>query len=80
MDGLEHRDDEMAERHARGLYAAVRDGAIIAHLRLVPDALLDAVIDRVRALAREDGVRLVVKRDTEDGRVRYRLRRRREGE
>ncbi len=72
--------DETVERHAQGLYAAIRDGATVEHLRLAPETLMDAVVARVRSLAKADGVRLVVKRETVDGRVRYRLRRRREGE
>lgn len=72
--------DETIERHAQGLYAALRDGATVEHLRLAPETLLEAVVNRVRALAKDDGVRLVVKRETVDGRVRYRLRRRRSGE
>jgi len=72
--------DETIERHAQGLYAALRDGATVEHVRLSPETLLEAVVDRVRELAKDDGVRLVVKREIVDGRVRYRLRRRRPGE
>ena len=72
-------DDEV-EHHAVWLLRALCDGVILHHYRQPDDATTDAVVTRLRALAREAGVRLVVKREMESGRVRYRLRRRREGE
>lgn len=74
------RDGDWIEQRARILYTGLRDGLIVWHLRMESDELMDAVVGRVKALAHEDGVRLVIKRENEGGRVRYRLRRRREGE
>jgi len=72
--------DETIARHAQGLCAAIRGGATVEHVRLAPETLLEAVVARVRALAKDDRVRLVIKWETVDGRVRYRLRRRRDGD
>jgi hypothetical protein len=71
---------EEVERHAAWLLHALCGGAILHHYRFLPEESLDAVVVSLRALAREQGVRLVVKRELFDGRLRYRLRMRREGE
>jgi hypothetical protein len=71
---------ERIEREAVALLRGLGNGLIVWHFRLAPEESLDAVIARLRELARDDGVRLVVKREMENGQVRYRLRMRREGE
>ncbi len=73
-------DAAWIERYARSLYTNICNGLIVWHLRMETEESLDAVIGRVRELAQADRVRLVVKRERENGRVRYRLRQRREGE
>lgn len=72
--------EEEIDRHAQRLLRGLADGCIFYHFRLLPEESLDAVVARLRVLAREAGVRLVVKRDTVEGRLRYRLRRRLDGE
>ena len=72
--------DERIEREATALLHNLKNGLIVYHYRLAPEESLDAVIARLRELAAVGGVRLVVKREVESGRVRYRQRRRREGE
>ncbi len=73
-------DAAWIERYARSLYTNICNGLIVCHLRLETEESLDAVIARLRELARDDGVRLLVKREWENGKVRYRIRQRREGE
>ena len=68
------------EREATSLLRGLKHGLIVWHYRVEPPESLDAVIARVRVLALAEGVRLVVKREMESGKVRYRLRKRREGE
>lgn len=87
MDRYQHRQRaypppsaEWIEREAIALLHGLKGGLIVWHYRLAPEDSLDAVIARLRELARGDGVRLLVKRERENGRVRYRLRQRREGE
>ena len=87
MDRYQHRQREYPalsaeriEREAVALLHGLKGGLIVYHYRLAPEESLDAVIARLRELARDDGVRLVVKRERENGKVRYRLRRRREEE
>jgi hypothetical protein len=55
------------------------EAASAAYRRVLPEASLDAEVVRPRVLAREQGVRLVVRRAVADGRLRHRLRRRRDG-
>ncbi len=71
---------ERIEREAIALLHGLKNGLIVWHYRLAPEDSLDAVIARLRELAAAEGVRLVVKREIENGKVRYRLRERREGE
>ncbi len=71
---------EWIEREAVALLRGLKHGLIVWHYRVAPEESLDAVIARLRELARGDAVRLVVKRELENGKVRYRLRRRREEE
>ncbi len=71
---------EWIEREAIALLRGLKSGLIVWHYRVAPDDALDALIARLRELAAEEGVRLVVKREIESGKVRYRLRMRREGE
>jgi tRNA G37 N-methylase Trm5 len=71
---------EEVERHAAWILRALCDGVVLHHYRFEPEESLDAVVARLRELAMEAGVRLVVKREELDGRVRYRLRERVVGE
>ncbi len=71
---------ERIEREAAALLRGLANGLIVWHYRVAPEESLDAVIARLRELATAEDVRLVVKRERENGQVRYRLRRRREGE
>jgi hypothetical protein len=71
---------ERIEREAVALLRGLANGLIVWHFRLAPEESLDAVIARLRELATAEGVRLVVKRELENGQARYRLRMRREGE
>ncbi len=71
---------EWIEREAIALLRGLKNGLIVWHYRLAPEDSLDAVIARLRELAVVEGVRLVVKRELESGKVRYRLRKRRERE
>ncbi len=69
---------ERIEREAVALLRGLKNGLIVWHYRVAPEESLDAVIARLRELATAEGVRLVVKRELENGKVRYRLRQRRE--
>lgn len=66
--------------YATRLLGHLQEGLVVYHLRFLPEESLDAMVAVLRRLAQEQGVRLVIKRDIADGRLRYRLRRRREEE
>jgi hypothetical protein len=63
---------EWIEREATALLHGLKYGLIVWHYRVEPPESLDAVVARLRELAQAERVRLVVKRELESGKVRYR--------